>query len=542
MLPKDHINCIKTWQILTKLLNPAQEVGLLCLDIFYIMKLSSALSCFLLIAPVTSLTDSNEWQENVISDVRIEGIADPEKIARPTIASYPSKPAPTKAPTRGYPTIATNTPTKPRPTLPPTPSPTPTTTCTCSTPKTIPTECEVKLLIEMMNFAVAGDHRLASQWLRLSFHDAGTFDQSVPEGGANGCLMNHPLMRVQDENLHLDLAIETLKTIRDTWESLQSTCIDISSADIIQFSGLFAAVRQEETSPGMTPAKENQLLTFQWGRPDEANCNIDWTLNLPGFALGTSNDIPLRCMMAGKEIKEKMMDKNGFTSEEATALIGAHTIGLTRNVFGDPAPWVTNGADNATPNGPVFDNKYFDFLENTIIEDSIDDFAVNPAPFVIVFPDWFQTPLSNKLNHLDTDIVLAFPTQDANIHPDFHAHTFAFSINNQHFLNTFHSALTKMSKLGVTALLSNPTACTTECGGDNGVVSIDGITSDVLIQLIADMGAAKATAEKLLAETQTAIREEQILQTTPVQKFSLNEEETLAVELDSSSITPTKRK
>jgi hypothetical protein len=29
----------------------------------------------------------------------------------------------------------------------------------------------------------------------MSFHDAGTFDQTMPEGGANGCLLNDPSMR-----------------------------------------------------------------------------------------------------------------------------------------------------------------------------------------------------------------------------------------------------------------------------------------------------------------------------------------------------------
>ena len=76
--------------------------------------------------------------------------------------------------------------------------------------------------------------------------------------------------------------------------------------------------------PGLTPAKREVLngnastsfgnISFKWGRPDEDNCDIMWTDNLPGFSPGTSNDLQDRCIAAGGEIKEKMMDRNGFTA------------------------------------------------------------------------------------------------------------------------------------------------------------------------------------------------------------------------------------
>ena len=53
--------------------------------------------------------------------------------------------------------------------------------CPCDAPKTIPTKCEVQILIQLMDLVVAGDFKLSPQWLRASFHDAGTFDQTFPK-------------------------------------------------------------------------------------------------------------------------------------------------------------------------------------------------------------------------------------------------------------------------------------------------------------------------------------------------------------------------
>ena len=54
------------------------------------------------------------------------------------------------------------------------------------------------ILIDMLESHVLADRKLASQWTRAAFHDAGTFDVNIPEGGANGCLLNDPNMRLVD--------------------------------------------------------------------------------------------------------------------------------------------------------------------------------------------------------------------------------------------------------------------------------------------------------------------------------------------------------
>lgn len=314
-----------------------------------------------------------------------------------------------------------------------------------------------------METAIKRDLKLASQWLRLAFHDAGTFNKATNEGGANGCLINHVPMRDEDENLFLDLPINTLVVIRKNWEQHLMTCIKVSGADMIQFAGFFSSLRQTGASPGLTAAKRVQLKTFEWGRPDQTNCQTRWARNLPGFQLGNDHrGVAFRCLMAGKEIKDKMMDRNGFTAEEATALIGAHTIGLTRNTFGNflAGPWVTNGADQATANGPVFDNAYFDFLDKKIPMNTAATFQNDVRPFTQPFPDWFRDE-PRDINHLDTDLALAFPTQNGATHPDYHVFTKKFSNNNEVFLTTFFTSLGKMGKLGVRVGLSAPGACDT---------------------------------------------------------------------------------
>lgn len=364
----------------------------------------------------------------------------------------------TKRPTRGMMTM-TKRPTQGTMSMtrPPTRVPD---TCICTNPKKIPTNCEVDILISLMDRAVNQDNQLAARWLRAGFHDAGTFNKRNREAGVNGCLINHAPMIQEPENLFFDLPINTLKVVKREWEGNQNTCISISGADIIQFAALFSSVRQVNP-PGLNDGKKNQLRQFEWGRPDERNCQTRWSKNLPGFQLGNSpRGVAVRCQMAGKEIKDKMMDLNGFTAEEATALIGAHTIGLTRNTFGSglAGPWVRNGRDNATPNGPVFDNSYFEFLDTDVVANTVPEFANNISPFTQTFPDWFRV-VAQDLNHLDTDLALAFPTQNANDHPDFHRFTRQFASDNSLFIRRFFSSLKKMSTLGVSARLSRASAC-----------------------------------------------------------------------------------
>ena len=81
------------------------------------------------------------------------------------------------------------------PTSPPVTFPNTTEPCNCTEPSTIPSKCEVGILIDIMETFVLMNHALLPQWTRAAFHDAGTFNQVSGVGGANGCLLNHPPMR-----------------------------------------------------------------------------------------------------------------------------------------------------------------------------------------------------------------------------------------------------------------------------------------------------------------------------------------------------------
>ena len=363
----------------------------------------------------------------------------------------------------------------------------------CDQPRVIPTACEIDILIKLLDIAISGEHQLAAQWLRLSFHDAGTFKTTTNEGGAKGCLMNYPDFQDQPENAFLDLPIQSLATVRSSWQNHPDTCLLVSSADMIQFAGLFSSLRQVSPA-GIDSSKRDALLQFGWGRPDEPNCDLAWVDNLPGFRLGAPpGNIPLRCLNAGGEIKKKMMDRNGFTAEEAAALIGAHTIGLTRSSFGTGLanPWVVNGGDNATPEGPVFDNAFHSFMADSMGTSSIAQFASTQYPFDATFPDWFMDS-NDGVNYLDTDVAIAFPSQDIGIHPDFHTFTAAFGADNDLFLLKFFAALGKMSKLGVDASLLSPASDCTACDGSGEIPSAQ------VAAFVSDLGTAKAVAEELL--------------------------------------------
>jgi hypothetical protein len=381
----------------------------------------------------------------------------------------------------------------------------------------VPNMCQVDLLVSMMEMAVRLNRAIAPQWLRLAFHDAGTFNQQVPEGGANGCLLTDDSMAQQPENRNLDMAIRPLRTVQRSMmqASAPELAIRLSSADLIQFAGFFVAVRQRGT-PGLNQEKMNELRTaFEWGRPDEPNCQTDWADNLPGIELNADRaNIPQRCSFAGGEIRRKMMDRNGFTAREATALIGAHTIGLTRNVFGaaDAGPWTTSGADEATPQGPVFDNGFHDFLINSIPARTVQEFSAGrpPAPFTRMFPNWFKV-VRTDLNYLDTDLVLAFPSQNTNAHPHFDTFTREFAGSNEQFINAFMAALDKMSKLGVRSPLRPARPCTAGADGPTSPAS-----APAAADFVSGMMVSVEEAEEGLAETMVERQDEIVALTTPV--------------------------
>ena len=381
--------------------------------------------------------------------------------------------------------------------------------CNPKQQRAIPTECEVDALMKLMGAAIKQTVALAPQWIRLAFHDAGTFNKNSNRGGANGCLLSHKPMRQQDENHSLDLALETLESIKEIWMSQSKVCVSVSNAHMIQFVGFFAVVRQMGNT-GMKPSKRSKIQTsFKWGRPDERNCKTGWVKCLPGFELGTTptGNIVKRCTMAGKEIKDKMMGCNGFTASESAALLGAHTIGITRNVFpGFQFPWNSNGSDDATTRGPQFDNAFHKFLSESIKAKRAKEFPDNPDPLVQTFPDWHHDPV-NKINHFDTDLAIAFPSEDTNIHPDFHNFTRQFAKSNTAFLTAFMGAFDKMSKLGVSKTLVLSLPC-------EGCVPFVSDTDEQISLVKLSQAVIEASSQLALTKQQRAAINK--FQTTPI--------------------------
>lgn len=413
-------------------------------------------------------------------------------------------------------TLGTCTPSGPT-FAPVTPSPT---SCPCENFSNIPDKCEVDILINIMETNVLAEIKLLPQWTRAAFHDAGTFHQGTGQGGANGCLLNDPLMRLEPENAFLDAPLNALADIKQAWHDHPDTCIEVSSADMLQFAIFFATHRQKHTpeslfsgSPTAAAKRDTLINGFAWGRPDANNCDTAWTLHLPDFKHPESGNpiSPNRCLAAGKVIKDTMIKLNGFTAREATVLIGAHTIGQVRNTFGaaDAGPWVPNGEDTATPDGPVFDNAFHDFLRNTIVENTCNNFATNVAPFTDpagIFPNWFRD-IPNDLDHLDTDVTLAFPSLNPMVHPDYSGFTGAFAADNALFLDEFFQALRKMSTLGVdVTLLSHATVCEDPCGGSDGgsmmEVGSKPLTVEFTVELIKKLGRSMAEADKAVGAVQ----------------------------------------
>lgn len=107
----------------------------------------------------------------------------------------------------------------------------------------------------------------------------------------------------------------------DDWHAHGATCIDVSSADMLQFAIFFAVVRQQEPNIGVLTNTKRDFIkdNFHWGRIDQTNCDVDWTLNLPGFVTpvnSVNGPLAARCAAAGVVIDDTMVALNGFTPGE----------------------------------------------------------------------------------------------------------------------------------------------------------------------------------------------------------------------------------
>jgi len=147
----------------------------------------------------------------------------------------------------------------------------------------------------------------------------------------------------------------------------------------------------------------------------------------------------------------------------------------------------------------------------------------NMKPFDKEFLNWFQVSQvpghpNLKLDHLDSDLVLAFPSQAHSYYPNYREDTLRFADSNDAFLQTFFPALDKMSKLGVDVDLQSPgSGCACGSGGtSNSNFAADGSEYEHLVEEIKDIGSALALAEEELEAKQYNRKDEISLVTTPL--------------------------
>ena len=175
-----------------------------------------------------------------------------------------------------------------------------------------------------------------------------------------------------------------------------------------------------------------------------------------------------------------------------------------------------------------FDNEYHEWLIDILEAHDASNFMPgttprNMKPFDKEFPNWFQVSQvpdnpNLKLDHLDSDLVLAFPSLSHSYYPNYREDTLRFAASNDVFLQTFFPALDKMSKLGVAVRLQSPgSGCA--CGSDgisNSNFATDGSEYEHLVEEIKDIGSALALAEEELEAKQYKRKDEISLVTTPL--------------------------
>jgi len=154
--------------------------------------------------------------------------------------------------------------------------------------------------------------------VRLSFHDAGTFDPATNTGGADGCVdLTAP------ENNGLAPIIDVLSVVVSAG--------NLSRADIWALAASMAI-----------EAAGGPKIEFQTGRIDSSSCGGHGE-RLPIAELGHSH------------IFVMMVMKLNFSERETAALMGAHVLGqATRSISGYEGSWV--------PRHDRFSNQYFQDL------------------------------------------------------------------------------------------------------------------------------------------------------------------------------------
>eukprot|EP00457_Paulinella_chromatophora_P007372 gb/GEZN01007395.1/.p1 GENE.gb/GEZN01007395.1/~~gb/GEZN01007395.1/.p1 ORF type:complete len:456 (+),score=67.54 gb/GEZN01007395.1/:3-1370(+) len=211
----------------------------------------------------------------------------------------------------------------------------------------IPTEDEVEMLRELIVlFDKEGDGSRRPHMVRGCFHDAGTWDQRVENGGAHACFFVPDSLQANaapNRGFQEEPVAPLLAIYRE--EGLNEIC---TLADFFHFAAIVVIGEASEE------AGERLDIPFRWGRRDCYDQGADFDPKE-----GYSSRLPSPTLYFDGII-ENMGNKMGFNLEEIVALMGGHTLGEMGEHGGPynlellPGAWV--------PDKTLFNNAYYEFL------------------------------------------------------------------------------------------------------------------------------------------------------------------------------------
>lgn len=143
---------------------------------------------------------------------------------------------------------------------------------------------------------------LVGTFVRLAWHQAGTYDKADDSGGSNGGRIRHNPERNWSANSGLGLAMDKLDKIKEKHP-------EISYADLYALAGIVAI--EEAGGP---------VIDFKLGRVDEPNGD-----NSP--AEGRLPDADRGTWKGTIQHMRDVFHRLGLTDREMVALLGAHSLG-----------------------------------------------------------------------------------------------------------------------------------------------------------------------------------------------------------------------
>lgn len=125
---------------------------------------------------------------------------------------------------------------------------------------------------------------------------------------------NQQMNRREPKNNYMNLPLNTLMDVKNTWNKHPLTCIKVSLADIIQFAAFFVTTRQKETPKSLTLGSVSSNAKRAALKNDFVCGSSRWSQEQREVL----SQLSVLCTGAGGEIKTKKMDRNGFTAGMTT--------------------------------------------------------------------------------------------------------------------------------------------------------------------------------------------------------------------------------